>query len=147
MLLTGTAVFAQNLTVAAGGTELPRLREIRQLVSQVAANQKEILLLKADALRKYSEAKAKIKKIMDSPEDLSAEQLAQLKNTLDLLKQDKKAIMENKIQTDAAFVALRKAKKERAYEKARLALTSIIKNQEEGRDALKKAIIDLDAIL
>lgn len=151
VLITGNVAFAQAATPSTARTNITqtvndykaRLAEIAPLLQQVRANRTEILRLKADARDAYTKAKTHIKELIKNKDNLTDDQIQSIKNSLNLIKQDKQALGDTLGDIAQELPSLRNARKDRNIDEAKNSLNSIIAVQNTRITELKKIIEDL----
>jgi len=122
-------------------------QELKPLFDQVRTNKVEILKLRGQLESTRGQINAKINELRQQKDTLNDEQIARLKECLQVLKDDKTDIKGLLGDTRQDISNLRAGKKSQDIEQAKASLENIIKAQQERIDLLNKTIDDMQKVL
>ncbi|NLI91183.1 MAG: hypothetical protein GX434_02950 [Peptococcaceae bacterium] len=122
-------------------------QEIKPLLEQARSGRVEIIRLRSQLLNMRGQLESKIQQLRQQKDNLTDDQIAQLKACLEAIKADKTGIKDTLGGIHSQLPGLRGAKKDQDLEKAKAALQEIIKVQQERINLLNKGIADLQKVL
>jgi len=121
-------------------------QELKPLFEQVRKNNVEIIRLRNELAQTRSQAGEKIKELREQKDTLTEEQVAELKQYLQVIKGDKQEIKDELGNIHKEVLKLRLAKKDGQIDQAKEILQGIIDQQQQRIELLKKTIEDLKDI-
>lgn len=124
-----------------------KLREIRQLTTQVRMNAAKTAQMKLKAREKYTRAKAVVKGLVRDKDSITMEQIEAVKEALAQVKQDRQQVAQTVKESEAAMAKLKEARKANDFESSKECLESILKTQEDGLKQLESVIANMDKII
>lgn len=152
LLLTGTMVYAEEASNTDKDTSAKinvfkdLKEELKPILETIRSNRTEIVELRQEATALFKESKKKVKELLKSKDDLSPVQIEAIKQSVDILVDDKKLMVETKGDIFKESIDLRIAKRNRNIEAYKDALDNIISIQNTRIDTLNKVIEDLKEI-
>ncbi|TGE33122.1 hypothetical protein [Desulfosporosinus sp. Sb-LF] len=152
ILLTGNIAFAQGSTLPivkssitlATADHRAKLAEIAHLQEKVRTNRTEILSMKKDASDAYKEAKSHMKGLVKGKDNLTSVQIKSLKESLDIITQDKQSLAGTIGEIQKETYDLKTARMEKNYDEVINSLNSIIAVQNKRLEDLQRSISDLN---
>lgn len=154
LLLTGNVAFAQAATLSTARPSITqsvsdykaKLAELTPLLQTIRSNRTQTLSLRANARDAYTTAKNHIKELIKNKDSLTSEQIQAIKDSLNVLKQDKQALGDTVGDIANELPDLRAARKDRNIEQVKNSLNKIISVQNTRITELQKVINDLNKI-
>jgi uncharacterized phage infection (PIP) family protein YhgE len=122
------------------------MKELQPMFQEVRKNNKEIIQLRNTLGQTKKEALQVINKFREQKDTLTEDQIAELKEYLQLMKGDKTEIKEELGTVQKEVLKLRTAKKDGQIDQAKEILQNILEIQQDRIDLLTKAIEDLKTI-
>ncbi|OLN32048.1 hypothetical protein [Desulfosporosinus metallidurans] len=152
ILLTGNIAFAQGSTLANAKSKITqatadyraKLAEIAPLQEKVRTNRTELLRLKKEANDAYNKAKSHIKGLLKNKDNLTPAQIKSLKESLDIIIQDKQSLAGTIGGIQKETLDLRTAKMEKNFDGVKNSLNSIIAVQNTRLEDLQRIISDIN---
>lgn len=121
---------------------------VSQLKSDFSANRIEILDLKSELLSLHADIKTAIMELRDSDEDISEEKLAAIKDSLQIIKEDRAALRQLVNEDFKPLLAdYKSAMEERDFSNAKENLERLIDLQEERIELLQNTSDDMKTLL
>ena len=154
LLLTGNVTYAQAATLSSAKTNITqsvsdykaKLAELTPLLQTIRSNRTQIIELRANARNAYNKAKSHIKDLKQNKENLTSEQIQAIKDSLNVLKQDKQVLGDTMGDIAHELPDLRTARRDKNIEKVKSSLNTFIGVQNTRITELQKIIDDLNKI-
>lgn len=121
-------------------------QELKPLFEQVRQNNGEIIRLRNELAQTRSQVGAKVQELREQKDNLTEEQIAELKQYLQVLKEDKQEIKDELGNIHKEVLRLRLAKKDEQIDQAKEILQGILDTQQQRIELLTKTIKDLKTI-
>ncbi|MCX7748043.1 MAG: hypothetical protein N2645_14335 [Clostridia bacterium] len=128
-------------TVSRGKVEIQR--EIQKLIPQVRLNNVQIYKLKYEMKKEYKKAKYKIQNLLKQKEKLTADQIRDIKKSIEFLKENNGEITKVGEQYNVSVISLKKASSLKDMETAKNNINKIISMQKTRIEQLKKIYEEL----